>query len=66
MRLNMATEKTIEGATPAGGVKATIYYLNDERELVDEADATAAEIVEFDSAGEHIRRTYATLNRETK
>lgn len=44
--------------TPNGGVRSRIAYLNDAGDLVDESVATAAEIVEFDAAGEQVFRTY--------
>lgn len=52
------TSESREHATPGGGVRSTIYYLNDARESVPKSQATAAEIVEFDEAGMEVARTY--------
>jgi hypothetical protein len=61
METDMATTRTVEGHTPSGGVRTTLYFLNDRRELVDEKDATAVDIVEFDDQGEGVSRIYALL-----
>jgi hypothetical protein len=52
------TEESRQGPTPAGGVRSTIYYLDDQRRPADKEKATQAEIIEYDSAGEQIQRTY--------
>ncbi len=57
----MATSKEILGPTTHGGVKSIIYYLNSERELVDESEATYADIVEYDSGGKQVFRVYGKL-----
>lgn len=59
----MATKETHNGPTPNGGVRSEAYFLNDKRELVDKSIATQVEIVEFDSNGKAIHRTYGTLRQ---
>jgi len=57
----MSTTRSLDGPTPNGGVKSTIYFQNAKGELVDESDATAAEIVEFDANDNQIFRTYMEI-----
>jgi hypothetical protein len=54
----MATERTIEGPTPNGGVRSTAYFLDEHNKPVEQAQATRVEIVEFDASGQEIHRTY--------
>lgn len=44
--------------------KSVIYYQDDDGNAADESVATRAEIVEFDDAGNEIRRTYGTLTKQ--
>lgn len=56
--------KTIDGATPNGGVKSTLFYL-DAAGVETEADkAEKLMIVEYNEAGEPIQRTYADAPRK--
>ena len=55
------TTETIERPTPAGGVRMTIQYTDDEGNPADKDSATRAKIVEYDSAGQEIITTYAEL-----
>jgi len=57
----MPSTETIDGPTPAGGVRMTVQYTNDSGEPVEKEVATRAKIVEYDSAGLEVRRTYAEL-----
>ena len=41
-------KELIEGKTPNGGVKAEIYYMNDNEEMVDKKKATRVVIRELD------------------
>lgn len=61
----MATSRTVDGETPNGGVRSEIIFLNDNRELVDEKDATRAEVIEYDADGKTVGRTYASLGNTT-
>lgn len=58
----MASERSIEGKTPNGGVKSTMYFQDDDGQPVEEDVATRAVIVEYGKDGNSIRRTYGTLN----
>lgn len=60
----MASQKRVDGKTPAGGAYSIAYFLDDQRGAVDEKQATKVEIVEFTKAGEEIKRTYGTIDRE--
>ena len=51
------------GKTPAGGVRSSIYYRDDNGDPADESVATRAEITEYDSDGKVIARTYLTIVR---
>lgn len=59
----MATQKSSDHSTPNGGVRSTIYYLDDAGNPADESVATKAVIHEYDAQGNSIFRTYGTLNR---
>lgn len=59
----MATSKATDHATPNGGVRSEIIYLDDAGANVDETVATAAEIVEYAADGTAVQRTYGRLNR---
>lgn len=54
----MATQKTIEGPTPHGGVRATAFFYDQNRSPVEEKDATGMEIIEYDKDGKEVFRTY--------
>lgn len=58
----MATSKTLNGPTPNGGVRAEAIFLNDDHENVDEKEATATEIIEYNEQGDIIFRTYGTYD----
>ncbi|HVK10317.1 MAG TPA: hypothetical protein VM597_16240 [Gemmataceae bacterium] len=57
------TQESRDGPTPNGGVRSTIYYLDDAGNPADKESATRCEIVEYDAQGNSIHRTHATLNR---
>jgi hypothetical protein len=57
----VATSREKIGKTPNGGVKSVIYFLNDRRELVDESEATAADVVELDASNNILSTHYATF-----
>jgi hypothetical protein len=61
----MADTKTITfpEKRPNGAVVATVYYRDGAGASVDESEATAAEIVEFDEAGERVASTYGEIRR---
>ena len=61
----MATSKERIGETPNGGVKSVLYYQDKNGNLVEEDVATHATIVEFDSEGNNIFRTYMVLGNKT-
>lgn len=54
-----------DGPTPAGGVRSTAAYLNDDWELVDKADATQVEITEYDELGKIIMTTVGRVGGPT-
>lgn len=58
----MITEESQVHPTPAGGVRSTIYYLDDDKKPVDKSRATQAEVVEYDRHGKELQRTYASLS----
>jgi hypothetical protein len=51
-----------EGPTPAGGVKAEIYYFDNNNKSVDKAGASRAIIRELDANGNLISETTANIN----
>jgi hypothetical protein len=55
------TQESMDHPTPASGAGSTIYYRDDNGDPVDKMLATRAEIVEFDSQGNAIHRTYAEI-----
>jgi len=59
---NMASEVII-GVTPNGGVKAEIYYMNDNDEIVDKTIATRAVIRELDKDGNLIHETWGFVGK---
>jgi hypothetical protein len=56
------TEERIDGPTPQGGAYSIAYYRDENGELIDKAVASRVEIVEYDSRGNMIWRTYGTLD----
>ncbi len=58
------TSETIEGRTPAGGVKSTAFYQDDAEQPAEKDTATRVLIVEYDESGESIQRTYGTIGKE--
>lgn len=61
----MATQESHEGRTPRGGVKSTIFYMDENRAPCEKEDAVQAEIVEYDAQGRHVGRTYGYLKSWT-
>lgn len=57
----MAESRRKDGPTPNGGTYSVVYFLDDSGELVDEAEATNVELVEFDAEGSQVFRTYGQL-----
>ena len=57
------TEESLDGETPAGGVRSTVYYLDDEGKSCPKSKATRAEAIEFDADGNAIQRTLLVLDR---
>ena len=55
-------EKIIPGPTPAGGVRAVLYFTADDGTPVDEDEAERVIIVEQDKAGVIIATTYGETN----
>ncbi len=55
------TEEPIDGPTPSGGVRAIIYYFDDDHAPAEKDVATGCEAVEFDADGKAIHRTYMAL-----
>ena len=55
------TEEQRTHATPAGGVSSVCYYRDGAGNPAPKSKATAAEIIEFDAAGNSIARTYLTM-----
>lgn len=58
----MATSRELAGPTPNGGERATVFFQDEHGAPAEEAEATKAEIVEYDSTGKTISRTYGELN----
>jgi hypothetical protein len=56
----MASE-TSDGPTPNGGVSSEIIYSDDNGNPVEKAQATQAEIREYDAQGKVINRTYGKI-----
>ncbi len=50
--------------TPAGGVKAEIYYFDENNRPVSKENATLAKIRELDKNGKLINETVGTIGRE--
>lgn len=59
-------EETREGPTPNGGVKSTIYYYDAKDNPTNKEDASKAVIVEYDSTGKAVARTYANFPKRSK
>lgn len=57
----MPTYESKVHQTPAGGVRSTIYYRDQDGNPADKAVAVQTEILEFDKDGNVIRRTYGYL-----
>ena len=57
------TEETKEGPTPNGGVKSIAYYTDAQDLPVPKERASKVIIVEYDSSGKAIARTYGTLRK---
>jgi hypothetical protein len=57
------TSKRMEGPTPAGGEYGVVYFLNDAGEPADEAVATRFEFIEYDTNGDHVERSYGTIEQ---
>ena len=57
----MATQRTINGPTPNGGVKSVAYYQDAEGNPVEQVDAKRVEIHELGEHDEILFRTYATI-----
>lgn len=55
--------KSADGPTPNGGVRSTMFFLDDDGREAAEELATRAVIVEYDEAGNPVHRTYGTLDR---
>lgn len=55
------TEESSYDRTPNGGVRSTIYYKDAQGNPVDKSRAMAAEIIEYDTKGNHVHRTYLDL-----
>lgn len=53
--------EVFDGPTPAGGVRAVIYYGGDYRNSVDKSKAKEVIISEFDKDWELIRETFWTV-----
>lgn len=56
----LATSKSVEGSTPLGGVRSTIYYFDKDNKPTTKALAVAALIVEYAKDGKELGRTYMT------
>lgn len=57
----MIKHETHEGATPAGGVRSDIIYMDKKGNVVNRTKATWAKIREFDQNGNIIQETRGTL-----
>ena len=57
----MVGAKRIKGKTPSGGDYAMIYYLDDEKNPVEESKATRTIIQEFTNSGELVNTTYGFI-----
>jgi hypothetical protein len=57
----MVMQETIKGKTPKGGVQSTAYYLDSKGNPIEKEEATRMEIIEEDSGGNVIARTYGTI-----
>ena len=57
----MATSRKSDNPTPNGGVRSEVLFQDDDGNAVDEAEATHAEVLEYDAQGNVIQRTYARL-----
>jgi hypothetical protein len=51
------------GPTPNGGVRSTIYYRDANGDPISKEKATQVEIIEYDSAGLEVFRTYGKIDR---
>lgn len=58
----MSTQLKTDGPTPAGGAYMITFFRDAEGNPVDEQDAVAAEILEYDDKGEVIFRTYGRFD----
>lgn len=57
----MATQQTIRGKTPNGGVKSTAFFSDGKGNSVDKSEATHVEITELDDKGKVVGRTYGRV-----
>lgn len=57
----MATTRTREGPTPAGGVRSVVNFLDAQGRPADESVAVKAEGIEYDEDDNEVHRTYLTL-----
>jgi hypothetical protein len=64
--LDVASKKRVDEETPNGGAYAIVYYKDANGRPVDEEEATSVEIVEFDSDGGEVARTYGETGRGKK
>lgn len=53
-----------QGPTPNGGVASEVLFSDADGNLVEQEQATHAEVIEYDASGEVIKRTYATIGAE--
>lgn len=56
------TEEHRTGATPHGGVRSVIYYLDANNEPCTKERAVTVEIIEIDAHGKEIFRHYGRVN----
>lgn len=53
-----------QGPTPSGGVASETIWSDSDGNIVEQNNATRAEIIEYDADGGVINRTYATIGAE--
>lgn len=62
----MAKTKRVNEKTPNGGAYLIAYFQDSKGNPVDETKAVKAEIVEYDSKGKAIHRTYGDFKPKKK